>query len=149
MTDPMVSLVAEVDTLRKRLERQEVKEKPVIATGWTFLAEALTSTSWDGDAKGTANNGILDLSAVFNVPAGVDAVLVLLTVKDNSSGDTRYVALGPSSGNYSMVTRVMANDVYNTTQGVVPCDANGDIYVKMSGDNIDYVHLSIWGYYQS
>jgi hypothetical protein len=125
-----------------------IREEVAIPTGWTFRATALTNSSWDGDTKNLSDDGTLDLSSLFSVPAGVKAVLVLLTVKDNAAGDIRYVALGPSSGNYSMVTRVMNSDVYNTTQGVVPCDANGDIYVKMSGDNIDYVHLSIWGYYQ-
>jgi hypothetical protein len=38
-----------------------------------YLTTALTSTSWDGDSKTSANNGIIDLSAVFGVPAGVKA----------------------------------------------------------------------------
>lgn len=126
-----------------------IREEVAIPTGWTFLTEPLTSTSWDGDSKGTANRGTIDLSSVFGVPAGVDAIYAYLEVKDNSAADDRYVSLGPSATFfYALVARMMVSDRLNTAQGIVPCDANGDVYFYASGDNIDSVRIRIWGYHQ-
>ena len=38
-----------------------------------------------------------------------------------------------------------APNVYVKTSGVVPCDANGDIYWKQ-GAQLDYVYIRIIGY---
>lgn len=111
----------------------------------------LTSTSWDGDAKTTANNGTIDLSAVFGVPAGVRAVLVMLTVQDATDGI--YVQLGPTS---ALLDGATGGTVFATTDhgayvgdfGVVPCDHNGDIAYKTSGD-CDYNRITIWAYAQN
>jgi hypothetical protein len=118
-----------------------------------FLTTALTSTSWDGDAFSTTAKTVIDLSAVFAVPAGVRAVLVTSTIRDSgSSGGDFYLCLSPTStGGVGMFTRCsyMANDAYVSNTQVVPCDASGDIYYQVlaSGAGTMDVIIKIWGYW--
>ena len=108
------------------------------------LQSPLTSTSWDGDAKTTADNGIIDLSAVFGVPANVKAVLVRLAHVADTAG--RICRVGPTATNsYTVTTVTPVANVQNVGTALVPCDANGDIYFYCSGDT-DNVYLQIHGY---
>jgi len=56
-----------------------------------FTPGYYTSTSWDGDAKNGAD-GIIDLSAVFGVPAGVKAVAVNARLRDETAGNENRLA---------------------------------------------------------
>ena len=108
-----------------------------------YLTASLTSTSWDGDSKTAANNGTIDLSAVFGVPAGVKAVLVRLSAQSSSVGNV--AQLGPSSGqNNAVFARTQVTNVYSDSFGLVPCDANGDVYFTCVGTC--NVNIQIWGY---
>jgi hypothetical protein len=107
------------------------------------LAAALTSTSWDGDAKTTADNGTIDLSAVFGVPAGVKSVLVKLIGASATVG--RYFGVGPDATMWVAQRVAVANQ--NVYIGPAPCacDANGDIYFYCDG-NMSAMHIQIFGY---
>jgi len=114
--------------------------------GAKFLTTQLTSTSWDSDAKSSANNGTLDLSALFGAPAGIKAVLVGLTIY-STTGDIN-VTLKPDS-DASNAPPLLATTVaskYVSTSGWVPCDANGDIYFSSSSATSANVWIDIWGY---
>jgi hypothetical protein len=109
------------------------------------LQAPLTSTSWDGDAKTTADSGILDLSAVFTAPAGITAALVAAYIKDASVSQA--MSLGPTSTyNNALGLSTQVANVYLYHQGIVPCDNNGDFYVKFWHD-MDNVGIEIWGYW--
>ena len=115
------------------------------ATKFVPLATPLTSTSWDGDAKTVADNGIIDLSAVFGVPAGAKAVAVRLSVSSDTAG--RYMVLASSgvvSGSISVRTQVA--NIINDVAGIAMCDANGDVYATFAGD-FTAVVLYITGYW--
>ena len=120
---------------------------------WTFLTTPLTSTSWDGDARSTTAKTKIDLSDVFGVPAGVKAILVRITARDSgsSSGYCQF-ALSPNNTAGSVAIQAylqgVANDVYVTANGVVPCDANGDVYYQITASGTDTMDawLEIWGY---
>ena len=72
--------------------------------GWHFLATPLTSTSWDGDTKGTGDRATVDLSAVFGVPAGVKAVLMSIQTAGYAAND--YIRFGPNSTyDYALICR--------------------------------------------
>ncbi len=126
-------------------------------TGSVFvpLTTPLTSTSWDGDAFGTVSKTLIDLSAVFGVPAGVKAVLVECAVRDSaSSGVTSFqgVILGPTNSanlGRDFACNAMPNDSFARAQGIIPCDANGDVYYQTaaSGSGTLDVSLEIWGYW--
>jgi hypothetical protein len=114
------------------------------------LATPATSTSWDGDAKDTADNGIIDLSSVFGLPAGIKGVFAKLSAK-NTSTTGKYSSLGADSSNpYALVVtpRDTLDISLNNGPAFVPCDSNGDIYYKTNAadgsENI--VGIEIYGY---
>ncbi len=110
----------------------------------TYLTTALTSTSWDGDNKTTGNNAIIDLSAVFGVPAGVKAILARVTINDASVGAV--VTMGPDSTNRTALSlRVIVASQGISSTAVIPCDSNGDVYFWCN-QTIDEVTIEIWGY---
>ena len=114
-------------------------------TGWHFLATPLTSTSWDGDNKGTGDRATVDLSAVFGVPAGVKAVLMSIQTTGDAAND--YIRFGPNSGNnFALTCRTTVASQIAHASGIVPCDANGDVYCYTSG-TVESVQVWIWGYW--
>jgi len=137
----------------KRLER-EVERLRVKESGkFIALTTQLTSTSWDGDSFSTTAKTKIDLSAVFGVPAGVKAVLVKGALRDSGSAATSclFQLSGVSSGTkYSLTAQASPiNDRFAYYSGIVPCDANGDVYYQIdaSGSATMDVYLEIWGYW--
>ena len=137
----------------KRLER-EVERLRVKESGkFIALTTPLTSTSWDGDSFSTTAKTKIDLSAVFGVPAGVKAVLVKVALRDSGSAAASCVfqLSGVSSGtNYSLTAQASPiADRFAYYSGIVPCDANGDVYYRInaSGSATMDVYLEIWGYW--
>ena len=109
------------------------------------LASPLTSTSWDGDSKTSANDGILDLSSVFSAPAGIKAASVRMSCQAGTVG--HHVRLGPSDTyDAQLICRPQATGVTADAYGTVNCDANGDFYVTINGSPTS-VYIEIWGYY--
>jgi len=137
----------------KRLER-EVERLRVKESGkFIALTTQLTSTSWDGDSFSTTAKTKIDLSAVFGVPAGVKAVLVKVALRDSGSAAASCVfqLSGVSSGtNYSLTAQASPiADRFAYYSGIVPCDANGDVYYQIDASEsatMD-VYLEIWGYW--
>lgn len=110
-----------------------------------FLTTPLTSTSWDGDTKGTSDRATVDLSAVFGVPAGVKAVLMSIQTTGDAAND--YIRFGPNSGNsFALTCRTQVASQIMHASGIVPCDANGDVYCYTSG-TVESVYVWIWGYW--
>ena len=110
-----------------------------------FLTTPLTSTAWDGDNKGIADRAIVDLSAVFGVPAGVKAVLMSIQTTGDAAND--YIRFGPNSTyNYALTCRTTVASQISHASGIVPCDANGDVYCYTSG-TVESVYVWIWGYW--
>ena len=119
-----------------------------------FLTTPLTSTSWDGDSFSTTAKTLIDLSSVFSAPAGIKAVLVEIRAKDSASSSSNcYFALSPNdtADSWALVNKPydQANDTYRHVQGIVPCDANGDVYYQClaTGTNTLDVIINIWGYW--
>lgn len=116
------------------------------------LTTHLTSTAWDGDSYSTTPKTKIDLSAVFGAPAGVKAVLVMVSIRDSasSSNDTWFL-LSPNdiAGQGLSLTGHATNDRFQRQAFIVPCDANGDVYyqINASGTNTMDVYLYIWGYW--
>jgi hypothetical protein len=119
-----------------------------------FLTTPKTSTSWDGDAYSTTAKTKIDLSTVFGVPANVKAVLVRLTARDSgSSAGYCQLALSPNNTAGSVAVQAylqgVANDVYVSANGIVPCDSGGDIYYQItaSGTGTLDAFIEIWGWW--
>ena len=119
---------------------------------WHYLQVPLTSTSWDGDSYSTTAKTLIDLSAVFGVPAGVKAVLLFVWVRDSGSAtNDTYLILGPTNSNLvgMAIDPHAVNDRIHRATIVVPCDANGDIYYQIgaSGAGTFDVFMQVWGYF--
>lgn len=113
--------------------------------GWNYLTTPLTSTSWDGDNKTTSDRAIVDLSTVFGVPGGVKAVLMSIQTRADAAND--YIRFGPNSTyNHALTCRTAVAGQIAHASGIVPCDANGDIYCHPSG-TVEGVYVWIWGYW--
>lgn len=144
-------IIERLKRLEREVERLRVKEKQVFVP----LTTPLTSTSWDGDSFSTTGKTLIDLSAVFGIPAGVKAVLAGVSLRDSGSAGSSsgcYLILSPNSTSYSGVYTYcagLANDAWTHHNITVPCDANGDVYyqINASGSATMDVYLEIWGYW--
>lgn len=110
-----------------------------------------TSGSFDGDPKSTTAATKIDLSAVFGVPAGVKAVQCRIYARDNAGHilTAQYLGVGPSVADPFMLTvRPVGNDQIMENDGMVTCDANGDIYWRCgaSGGGTLDIWIEINGY---
>ena len=136
-------LVRRIAALERRAQRlEEIEQGP----GLVFLRTQLTSTSWNGDAKTSANNGILDLSTLFGVPAGIKAVLVGMTVYSTTGAINLELAPDSDANDAPPLSATTVASSYVSRSGWVPCDANGDIYFSSSSATAANVWLEIWGY---
>ena len=141
MSDIDEKLLARLQRLEREVERLRVKE----SGKFIALTTPLTSTSWDGDTKTTSDRAIIDLSTVFGVPAGVKAVLISVQTQADAAND--YIRFGPNSTyNYALICRTQVAGVISHAFGVVPCDANGDIYCYPSA-TVEACYVYIWGYW--
>ena len=146
-SDDYLEIVDTSANTSKKISRENL-------TGWHFLTSPLTSTAWDGDSFSTTAKTKIDLSVVFGVPAGVKAVMVRMAARDSGSS-TGYCQLGlsPNSTAGSVAVQAylqgVANDVYVSVNGIVPCDGNGDVYYQIaaSGTGTLDAIIEIWGYW--
>jgi len=135
------SLALKLAALEREVERLRVQENGKFVA----LTTPLTSTSWDGDDKTTADRAIVDLSSVFGVPAGVKAVL--MSIQTQAAAANNYIRFGPSSTySYALTCRTTVASQIAHASGIVPCDANGDVYCYTSG-TVEGVQVRIWGYW--
>jgi len=163
----------EVINLRKRLEGMLSRKGGYIAGSLAYegdlrpqrsavgyegcifvpLITPLTSTAWDGDSFSTIGKTLIDLSAVFGVPAGVKAVDIKVALRDSgSSGAPCYIILSPNnvaSQGKTFSIEAVPNDIWRYNSMTVNCDANGDIYYQLaaSGAGALDVLIEIWGYW--
>jgi hypothetical protein len=141
MSDFDEKIIERLRRLEREVERLQVKE----SGKFIALTTPLTSTSWDGDDKTTADRAIVDLSSVFGVPAGVKAVL--MSVQTQAAAANNYIRFGPSSTySYALTCRTAVDGQIAHAFGIVPCDSNGDIYCYPSA-TIAGVQVYIWGYW--
>ncbi len=146
------AVIQRIRSLEREVERLQRWERPIGRP--VFLTTPKTSTSWDGDARSTTAKTKIDLSDVFGVPDGVKAILVRLTARDSgsSSGACQF-ALSPNNTADSVAAQAylqgVANDVYVSENGVVPCDSGGDVYYQItaSGTGTLDAFIEIWGWW--
>jgi hypothetical protein len=118
------------------------------------LTSPLTSESWDGDSFSTTAKTLIDLSAVFSVPAGVSAVLVRAWARDSGSA-AGIAALALSPNDTAGTTAIgcdlssLANDAIMSQAGICPCNTDGDIYYQVvaTGEGTLDAWIQIWGYW--
>jgi len=142
--------------LLRMIDAQRDQINALIAEGncdrSVYLAAPLTSVAWDGDSYSTTAKTLIDLSAVFGVPAQVRWVDVYVYIRDSASAATSpYLVLSPNAVAFSgpAFSCVPVDDRW-AQLGVhrIPCDANGDIYYQIvaSGADTFDVIMQVWGY---
>jgi len=94
---------------------------------------------------------LLDLSSVFGVPANVKEVKLRVAARDSAALGTAglYFNVGPSSTySYAVATYPIGSDVLMSNTGVCPCNADGDIYYRVSASGVGTLDawVEIWGY---
>ena len=145
-----------IQLMRKIAELEDkINAMRTIEVGWhpVFLTTPLTSTSWDGDAYNTTAKTLIDLSAVFGVPAGVKAVLCNCAIRDSASAANEIILiLSPNNVNNQggyIGAGGLANDKYGRGMLTIPCNINGDIYYQIyaSGAGTADVYIEIHGYW--
>lgn len=141
-------LLQRIARLERMLDRAGAVEVPRIVR----LKTPKTSTAWDGDARSTTSRTLIDMSAVFGVPAGVKAVLIRVVARDTGSATrTAHVALSPATtGDAAFILRLTKlPDLYHGEALItLPCNSNGDVYydIAASGTGTMAVWLEIWGW---
>lgn len=143
-----MSLMRMVESLQNRLDELTRRQQRTV-----YKQTALASTDWEvTDTRSTTAKTLIDLSAVFGVPAGVRAVYVYMAVKDTASASTdTYIVLGPDNVAYNgeyFSSAGQANSSWSRQSQWVACDANGDIYyqVAASGSNTTTAQMLIKGW---
>jgi len=116
------------------------------------LTTPLTSTSWDGDAYSTTAKTLIDLSAVFGVPAGVKAIYARTAIRDSGSPADLALILGPTNAaSVGMYNRCNATpaDAWSDANVIVSCNADGDIYYQIVASDAGTmdIYIQIWGYW--
>jgi hypothetical protein len=115
------------------------------AYAYVPIATPVDNASWNGDAHAATDSALLDTSSVFSLPPGIKAVVLAVEVKDETPQAA--ISFGPASDKLgALVLYTQAANYYASGSGIVPCDANGDIYVKL-WEEFDYVYLRVVGYY--
>lgn len=108
------------------------------------LATPLTSTSWDGDSYTTATDEVLvDMVAVFGVPAGAKAVYVRYSIR-GVTADNR-ASFGPTIGNWSMEGRTQVANIWYESCGNITLDANTKFFFQVS-NTVD-ISIQVCGYF--
>jgi hypothetical protein len=120
------------------------------------LVAPLTSTSFDGDSFSDVSTcTVIDLSAAFSAPAGIKAVSVRVQARDSASAttDDLHFSLCSSTSTDSWAVSArpskLTNDHWAVASGVVPCNADGDIYYicdASGSDTLDAI-IVIFGYW--
>ena len=141
-------IIERLKRLEREVERLRVKEKQVFVP----LTTPLTSTAWDGDAFSTTSKTLIDLSTVFGAPAGIKAILAEYSIKDSgSSNGTCRLVLSANNANMTGVHLMGSptNNHFATSNAIIPCDVNGDIYYQIvaSGTNTMTIYIQILGYW--
>jgi hypothetical protein len=118
------------------------------------LATPATSTSYDGDYFSDVSFTEIDLSSAFGLPDNIKGIFARISFRDSGSSTTRcYAGLsGVADEMYLAVVaeppREAANNVLAHAAGFVPCNANGNVYLRVeaSGTNTAQLWIQIYGY---
>lgn len=116
--------------------------------GWHYPDAPIFGANWNGDAKTDSDFGIIDLSVQFTIPAGVKAVQVRFIISALTADINGM--LGSSASNIYLSQYTQVSNQLIETDGVVVCDANGDIYFKAAGslsNDLSSVWIIITGWY--
>ena len=127
--------------------------------GEIILFEAKAdSTKYHGKtgANGFSDHAIavqnLEADSNGKIPKGIKAVYLTTLTRDSASSTTGTIlTAGPDAllgyAVYQNSTHGLANDTYGNSEGIVPCDANGDIYIYINASGSNTFDIDTFYYY--
>lgn len=118
------------------------------------LLAPLTSTSYDGDSFSTTGKTLLDLSALFGMPAAAKQGMIRLLVRDSGSAASTqcWWGVAPNATSGSLCTAIWldgeGNDRWREAGGLTALTTSGDVYRQnvASGAGLMEVYMQFWGY---
>lgn len=140
-------LESRILTLERLLALVTDRVTALEAWGVVALPTPLTNSAWeggDGAAKTSANNGVVDLRAVFGAPAGIRGVFAAFGGYSSTAGAKSM--LGPSASYAWVVQSICDGSNYDIRSCFCPCDGNGNVYWSMDPGYTIRVILRIYGY---
>ena len=141
MSAELLNKIRYLEKLIDRLPEQAAKFIPLLTP--------LTSTSYDGNDTVAISTVTIDTSSVFSAPVGIKAASIYARATW-ASANTSYVLAIRSTGGGAAdnVALLRAQTTFPQDESfIVPCDANGDFDIVVSGANATNVILRIWGYW--
>jgi len=123
------------------------------SSGFVPLTTPLTSTDWDGDSYSITAKTLIDLSAVFGVPAGIRAIDAHIIINDSGSPAANlFLILSPNeTADQGLGPRCDAapTDAKVNASVTVPCNVDGDVYYQAAASDAGTmdVWIAIWGYW--
>lgn len=120
------------------------------------LSSEWNSGSFNGDSFSTISTATqMDISTFTGAPADtshIRAILVRVVCRDSAAWGTGslYFSCGPSATRwYAFDVWTFGGDLWIASQGIVPTDANGDVWYKIgaSGASTFELFFEIWGYW--
>lgn len=127
------------DTLRRLRDLEErIGSLELIEYSKVFFKIRLDTTSakaWSTvTSRSAADDGLIDLSATFGTPAQIEAVILRVDINDADTGNpVALVSMGATAVPTEQLMYAGFDGqwmIYNSV--IVPCDANGDIYITFS-----------------
>lgn len=125
-------LLRRVKELEERIGNIELIEYSKV---FFKILQHTTGTAWSTVAsRSAADNGLIDLSATFGVPANVQAVILRVDINDVDTGNPiALVSMGATATPTEQLLYAGYNGewmIHNSV--IVPCTADGDIYITFS-----------------
>jgi len=111
------------------------------------LATPATNADWDGDDKTSANRGVMDLSELYGIPAGVKAVNVFMLSYSTVAGRQCLLSTTSDLATLQLVQRHRTANLGYPHTAIVNCDANGDIYYWCDLNATFSTDIRILGYW--
>lgn len=124
-------LLRRVRELEERIGNIELIEYSKVF--FKILHDTTSPKAWTTIAsRSAADNGLIDLSATFGVPANVQAVILRVDINDVDTGNpVALVSMGTTSTPTEQLMYAGFDGqwmIYNSV--IVPCTADGDIYIS-------------------
>ena len=131
--------MSDSDVLRRIKELEElVNSLALIEYSKVFfkiLHDTTSAKAWTTVAsRSSADDGLIDLSATFGTPGNIEAVILRVDINDADTGNpVALVSMGATAAPTEQLMYAGFDGqwmIYNSV--IVPCDANGDIYISFS-----------------
>lgn len=138
--------IVDLEQRIRDLERQIVELQRQDVPQWHFET-LINLTDWFAASKTSADNGVIDLSADFGVPALARAVIARVDFHDNT---ITAIKLGDESGGSDFLGYTGFGNSYDewvSYTTIIPCDANGDIWLTIDAGPTIEMSLYILSYY--